>query len=129
MGQLHRLFGKSNPEHQSELIEAVATLIGVEGLGGIILRFAATGLGPQVESWIQPGPNQRVAPRQVRAAVGDDVIEQIAADANLSTRHVEQGLAIILPRAIDRLTPDGTVPSSANIRRSLGRLDGLLQAS
>ncbi len=129
MGQLHRLFGKSSPAHQSELIEAVAALIGVEGLGGLILRFAASGLGPQVESWIQPGPNQKIAPRQVRAAVGMEEVERIAADANLPTRQVEQGLANILPRAVDRLTPDGTVPPSANIRRSLGRLDGLLEAS
>ncbi len=129
MGQLHRLFGKSNPENQSELVEAVASLIGVEGLGGLILRLAASGLGPQVESWIQPGPNQRVTPRQVRIAIGAEEIEQIAFDSKLSSRQVEQGLATILPRAIDRLTPDGVVPPSANIRRSLIRLDGLLKAS
>lgn len=129
MGQIHRLFSKSSSAHQTELVESVAALIGVEGLGGLILRFAASGLGPQVESWIQPGPNQKLAPRQVRMAVGQQEIERIADDSNLSTRQVELGLATILPRAIDRLTPEGTVPPSANIRRSLGRLDGLLKAS
>ncbi len=129
MGQLHRLFSKSSPEHQSELVESIAAMIGVDGLGGLILRFAASGMGPQVESWIQPGPNMRLTPRQVRMVVGSDEIDRISIGGNLTPRQAEQGLALLLPRAIDRLTPDGTVPPSANIRRSLGRLDGLLQAS
>ncbi|MEE9417578.1 MAG: YidB family protein [Acidimicrobiales bacterium] len=129
MGQLHRLFAKSGPAHQRELVDSVASLIGTDGLGGLVLRFAASGYGPQVESWIRVGPNQRLAPRQLRAVVGDDELVRIADNSSIAPRQVAQGLAILVPRAIDRLTPEGTVPTSATLRRSLGHLGGLLEAS
>lgn len=129
MGQLHRLFAKSSPAHQRELVDSVATIIGVDGLGGLVLRFAASGFGPQVESWIRVGPNQRLSSRQLRAVVGDDELSKIASDSDVPPKQVAQGLAILVPRAIDRLTPEGTVPTSAALRRSLGQLNGLLAAS
>lgn len=129
MGQLHRLFSKSSASSHQPLVPVVANLISQEGLGGLVLRFAACGLGPQVESWIQPGPNQRLSPRQLRTVFSIEQLDEIAGTADLTPKAAEQGLATLLPRAIDRLTPNGMVPPAANIRRSLGHLDGLIQAS
>src|SRR5262245_58193573 len=40
------------------------------GLGGLLNRFQQNGLGDEINSWIGPGQNKPVAPKQVGTALG-----------------------------------------------------------
>ena len=44
-------------------------------------------------------------------------LDEIASEADLTPKAAEQGLAMLLPRAIDRLTPEGTVPPAPALDR------------
>ena len=80
------------------------------GLQGLVSEFEQKGLGATVKSWIGTGPNQPISPEQVHQALGPDTIAQMAAKFGLSPQELSQKLSQILPKAVDSMTPDGTLP-------------------
>jgi uncharacterized protein YidB (DUF937 family) len=59
------------------------------------------------------GANQSVTPDQLKNALGADWIQQLAARVGVSPDVISSHLAEILPKIVDRLTPDGRVPVAA----------------
>jgi len=82
------------------------------GLQGVISHLQSQGLGPTVQSWVGNGPNQPVSPQQVHAAVGPDLMAQLAARIGVTPEELSARLAQVLPGAIDKLTPGGQVPAA-----------------
>ncbi len=81
------------------------------GLAGIAAKFQEKGLGPIVQSWIATGENKPIEPEQIGEAAGPGLLEELAAKAGISAEELKKKLAEILPQAIDKLTPDGKLPS------------------
>ncbi|HEV7290935.1 MAG TPA: YidB family protein [Devosia sp.] len=88
-----------------------------EGLGSLLDRFRQTGHGEEAESWVSKGPNRSVDPQHLEAALGDDVLEQLQAQTGLSRSDLLQRLSSNLPDTVDRLTPEGRVPSEQEADR------------
>ena len=82
------------------------------GLQGVISEFESKGLGPTIQSWVGTGPNQPISPDQVHQALGPDLLQQLSAKSGLSVQELVQKLSQVLPQAVDRMTPGGTVPKS-----------------
>ena len=82
------------------------------GLQGVVNEFERNGLGPTVKSWIGTGPNQPISADQVQQALGPDLLQQLSAKSGLSVQELTQKLSQVLPQAVDRLTPDGKIPSA-----------------
>ena len=89
----------------------------LDGLGGLLGRFQQNGLGDVVNSWIGTGQNQPVAPGQLGSALGPDVIRSLAQRTGLSEQELTAHLAQILPAVVDRLTPNGRLPSPQEAAR------------
>jgi len=87
------------------------------GLGGLLNKFQQNGLGSVVDSWIGPGQNQPVAPGQLGSALGPDVIRSLAQRTGLSEQELTACLAQILPGVVDKLTPNGRLPSPQEAAR------------
>jgi uncharacterized protein YidB (DUF937 family) len=83
------------------------------GVQGIVKEFESKGLGETVKSWVSTGPNQSISPDQVHSVLGADLLQQLAAKSGLSIDDLKQKLAHVLPQAVDKLTPGGTIPKSA----------------
>ena len=66
-----------------------------------------------VSSWIGTGENRAASAEQVRQALGEDRIQQVAQSAGVTNQKASQGLAALLPQIIDMLTPDGKLPEGA----------------
>lgn len=81
------------------------------GLQGIVAQFEQQGLGATIKSWIGTGPNQPIAPTQVQQALGADAIKDLNAKTGISTTDLLAKLSAILPEAIDKMTPNGTIPA------------------
>ena len=81
------------------------------GLGGLLNRFQQNGLGDQIDSWIGPGQNKPVAPRQLGTALGPDVVKSLAQRTGLSEQDLMAQLSQILPDVVDKLTPEGRLPT------------------
>ena len=76
------------------------------GLGALVAKLTAGGLGSQVGSWVGTGPNQPVTPDQVQSALGLSEIEQLAQKFGIPASAVAGHLSQILPELINRLTPN-----------------------
>jgi uncharacterized protein YidB (DUF937 family) len=91
------------------------------GLGGLMHSFQQNGLGNVAQSWVSPGQNQPVQPQQVQQAIGPDLIRQLAQQTGRSEHDVAQQLSQELPDIINRLTPQGRLPTH---EEATGFLDG-----
>jgi uncharacterized protein YidB (DUF937 family) len=81
------------------------------GLGGLIAQLGSKGLSEIVQSWVGTGPNKDVSPDQLSRALDPDLLKQLAAKFGISPQAVSAHLADILPKLVDRLTPDGKIPA------------------
>ena len=80
------------------------------GVQGIVDEFEKNGLGTTVKSWVGTGPNEAVSAADVHRVIGPDLLQQLSAKSGLSVQDLAEKLAQVLPLAVDRLTPDGTIP-------------------
>ena len=87
------------------------------GLGGLLDSFQKSGQGETVNSWVSAGPNKRVSPDQLRGALGGTNLEQLARRTGMSQEDLLAQLSQILPGAVDRLTPDGRMPTEHELKR------------
>jgi len=82
------------------------------GLPGLINAFSRAGMGNVVGSWVGTGPNQPVNPNQLQQVFGQDQINQWSQQTGMPQHSLLDQLSQILPHAVDRMTPNGEVPSS-----------------
>jgi uncharacterized protein YidB (DUF937 family) len=109
-----------------KLLGAVGGLIGnSKGLSGLVGQLTQGGLGNEVSSWIAKGENQAVDPKALANAIGPDKVAAVATQAGVSTHEAEGALAAMLPKLIDQLTPNGSVPTSG-VGSILNGLKGVL---
>jgi uncharacterized protein YidB (DUF937 family) len=88
------------------------------GLGELLDRFNQSGQGKAAESWVKAGPNQRCTPEQLEQAVGAEVLDTLSSQTGLSREELVTRLCRELPDAVDKYTPDGRVPTEAELARS-----------
>jgi len=81
------------------------------GLMDLIQQFEQAGLGQQVSSWVGTGQNLPISPEQLSQVFGRGQLEQMAASTGMDVGQVSSGLSDLLPQLIDRVTPQGQVPS------------------
>lgn len=89
----------------------------LDGLGGLIDQFQKKGLGDVIDSWVNRGTNKSVAPDQVTVALGGDVVDQLTKRTGLSRDQVVAELARMLPNVVDKLTPEGRLPTQQELMR------------
>jgi uncharacterized protein YidB (DUF937 family) len=82
------------------------------GLQGVVNEFEKNGLGPTVRSWVSTGPNQPISPEEVQRALGPDLLQQLSQKSGVSVDDLSRKLAEVLPQAVDRMTPDGSIPKA-----------------
>ena len=83
------------------------------GLSALISQLTSRGLGDVVQSWVGTGPNKEVSPDQLARAMDPKLLEQLAAKFGISPQAVTAHLADVLPKVVDRLTPDGKIPEES----------------
>ncbi|NVN85747.1 MAG: DUF937 domain-containing protein [Rhodopseudomonas sp.] len=87
------------------------------GLGDLLKQFQQSGHGDTANSWVGPGPNRQIAPNDLANALGADQIEMLTSQTGLSREELFEGLSQQLPEVIDRLTPDGRLPTESEASR------------
>ncbi|MGA2253602.1 MAG: YidB family protein [Thermoguttaceae bacterium] len=83
------------------------------GLAGLVDQLSKKGLGDVVQSWVGSGPNKEVTPDQLSQSLDKNLLEQPAAKLGIPPQMVATHLAEVLPKIVDRLTPDGKLPTAA----------------
>jgi uncharacterized protein YidB (DUF937 family) len=90
------------------------------GLGGLVSKFERAGMGDVIGSWIGKGENKPVSGDQLGNVLGGDVVSSMAQKLGINAGMLLPMLAMLLPKLIDHLTPQGQVPA-----RGLGDLSEL----
>ena len=83
------------------------------GLGDLINNITGNGHGDVANSWVQAGPNKELETTQLEEALGGDTIDQLTAKTGLSRDELLARLKTVLPTAVDKLTPQGRLPTEA----------------
>ena len=83
------------------------------GLGDLINSLSQNGHGEAANSWVQRGPNKELDAGQLEQGLGSDTLDEIAAKTGLSRAELLSRLQSVLPTAVDKLTPEGRLPTEA----------------
>jgi uncharacterized protein YidB (DUF937 family) len=98
----------------AEMVTVVNSLIQQHGgVQGLVAQFEQQGLGGVARSWISNGPNQAISPAQVSQVLGSGTLGQLAAKVGITPEELSHKLSQVLPAAVDKLTPAGTVPGKS----------------
>jgi len=98
------------------------------GLQGLIQNMEQNGLGQVASSWVGNGANLPITAAQIQQVLGNTQLQQLAAQHGLNVQDVATHLSQILPATVDKLTPNGSLPTgTANVAEGLGgMLKGLM---
>jgi uncharacterized protein YidB (DUF937 family) len=78
-------------------------------IGGLLQQLQQGGLGEQVSSWLGTGTNHAISADQLRSALGNEQLQQLAQSAGLPLDKLLAVLAQQLPGTVDKMSPDGTL--------------------
>ena len=88
------------------------------GLGELLDRFKQSGQGDTAESWVKRGPNKPCSAAELEKAIGPEVLEALTKQTGFSREELMARLCRELPDAVDKYTPEGRIPSEAELARS-----------
>jgi uncharacterized protein YidB (DUF937 family) len=87
------------------------------GLSDLIGKLTAGGAAPQVNSWVGPGANQPIQPGQLGSALGQNTLSELSQRTGMSQQELLSQLATVLPQLIHQLTPNGRIPTLADLEK------------
>ena len=85
------------------------------GLGGLLGKLRDAGHGNVADSWVGTGQNQSINANDLGAALGPQVIHEIAQRTGMDEQELLKQLSTALPGVIDKLTPNGQVPQQHQV--------------
>jgi|SRR5262249_33208708 len=90
------------------------------GLGGLLEKLQQSGHGEVSKSWVGSGQNQPISPGSVGSALGPSIIKVLSEKTGLSEQEVTAQLSQLLPGFVDKLTPQGRLPTHEELARFVG---------
>ena len=88
------------------------------GLGEVLERFKQSGQADTAKSWVNIGPNKPCTAEQLEQAIGPEVLETLSRQTGLPRDELVSRLCRELPDAVDKYTPEGRLPTEAELSRA-----------
>ncbi|WP_214472500.1 YidB family protein [Mesorhizobium sp. dw_380] len=85
------------------------------GLSGLLDKLKNAGHGNVADSWVGTGQNQSINANDLGAAIGPQVIREIAQRTGMDEQELLKQLSTALPGIVDKLTPNGQVPQQHQV--------------
>jgi uncharacterized protein YidB (DUF937 family) len=92
-------------------------------VGGLLQQLEQSGLASQVASWLGNGQNLPVSVDQLRNALGEQNLGQLASQFGVPAEEMLKHLANHLPGAIDQMSAGGSLEGSGSLAKDLGADD------
>jgi len=89
------------------------------GLSDLLNRFQQNGHDEKAQSWISDGPNKPISPSELDQVLGQDRIDWLVKQTGMSRDALLAGLSRELPNAVNKLTPDGRIPTDAEAQKMI----------
>jgi uncharacterized protein YidB (DUF937 family) len=110
------------------ILAAVMHLVQQQGgVGALLGKLQASGLGAHTASWVGTGANVPVSGDQLHQALGPDALSGLAAKLGVSTQQAGGVLSQVLPELVNQMTPNGQLPANHGdlVSQGLDMLRGL----
>jgi uncharacterized protein YidB (DUF937 family) len=91
------------------LISAALAKTNLGNLQGLVSQLQQAGLNKQVQSWLGNGPNMGITTDELRAALGNEQVRQLAQYFGVDPDAALKLLAEHLPNVVDQANPNGTL--------------------
>lgn len=129
MNTIKSALGGGTEDKGGDILSTVMNLVGGQGggLNGLINQFTSKGLGDVIGSWVGTGKNMPISGDQLKGALGEDTIKNIASKLGMDANAVTSQLSNLLPDVIDKLTPEGKVPEGDILSKGMDMLGGLFK--
>jgi uncharacterized protein YidB (DUF937 family) len=95
---------------------SVGDMLG-NGLRDLLDRFKEAGHGEVADSWVGRGPNKQIATSHLERVISSDVLDAVSQQTGLSREEILSRLSKNLPEAVDKYTPEGRLPTAAELSR------------
>jgi len=89
------------------------------GLNDLVKQFQQKGLGDVVQSWVQPGANKTITPDVLSKVLTEEQIRTLTGHSGMSRDELMTTLSQQLPQLMDKLTPDGRLPTENEASRMI----------
>ena len=104
----------NNP--QGGLLDQLSEGVSGTALGDVLDRFRNSGAGSKVDSWVRKGPNEPIEAQEVESAIDAETLSSLSLQTGLSREELIARITQALPEAVDKMTPDGEIPSVKSTR-------------
>ena len=101
------LAGQAETAALPALLSAALARTDLKDMQGLLNKLQQSGLGKQVSSWLGDGKNLPITADQLRAALGNEQIQQLAAHFGLPVDKILATVAEQLPGIVDQMSPKG----------------------
>ncbi len=91
------------------LLSSVLSKTNLGDLQGLVTKLQQGGLDQQVKSWLGNGSNMPINADQLRAALSNDQVRQMAQHLGVDPDAALNWLAQHLPNTVDQASPSGTL--------------------
>ena len=82
------------------------------GVGGVLGKLRASGLGQHADSWVGTGANLPVSGDELHRALGSGAMSDLAAKLGVPVQEAGGILSQVLPELMNQLTPQGNLPDN-----------------
>ncbi|HMG44514.1 MAG TPA: YidB family protein [Acidimicrobiales bacterium] len=105
------------------VLPALTGLLAGGGLQKLLGGLQAKGLTSEVDSWqAKGGDNKPVSAADIKDVMGDDELSQVASQANVSKDEAADAISQLLPKLVDKASPEGQLPDQDGLSGLLGSL-------
>jgi uncharacterized protein YidB (DUF937 family) len=112
-GVLKSALGQVEASAAPALINALLARTQFGDLNGLLAQLQQGGLGAQVQSWLGNGANMPITADQLKAALGNSQVQDIARHLGLPVDAALNMLSEHLPNVIDQASKNGRLQSSS----------------
>jgi uncharacterized protein YidB (DUF937 family) len=112
-GALRGAMGNAESQLLPGLLGQLLGQTNLGSMGGLLQQLQQGGLGNQVSSWLSNGQNLPISPDQLRSALGNEHVQQMAQQAGLPVDKLLAMLSQHLPQTVDQMSPNGALSEDA----------------
>jgi uncharacterized protein YidB (DUF937 family) len=110
---LKGVIGEAEAAGVPQMLEAALAKTSMGNLQGVLNQLQASGLGAQVQSWLGSGANLPITADELRAALGNEQVQQLARHFGVDPDAVLKLLENQLPAVVDAASPNGSVAAAS----------------
>lgn len=111
-GAVKGLAGQVETAALPALLSAALARTDLKDMQGLLDKLQQSGLGQQVSSWLGDGKNLPITADQLRAALGNEQIQQLATQLGLPMDKILATVAEHLPAIVDKMSPKGKLQAA-----------------